>query len=297
LEQVWPDLIANEGVMLRRLIKRLELVASVPDIRLRGLVDPKVAEQAEIWFRIPHPLYWYPALCVFSRHAVDVSKHALLQAAELCALWLRKIPDVIASRREAGLLALELAREAQGRIAEGMHFSEKDQVVYEALLLAASEFPIEVAQISLELSARREEPQHAIARGVEAEERQAKLREEYRRKYPARERIRRIPPPTMLSPSRGPLRARDVDGPLREVSDGFRSAVLDTAGLSALISARPEIAREVLLAVCIDEPQPVEFYRDRFLTLDRYGLADWQRGYPAIYWKGPFLKFLQDAPD
>ena len=60
---------------------------------------------------------------------------------------------------------------------------------------------------------------------------------------------------------------------------------------------RPEVAREVLLAVCIDEPKPMESYRTGFLTFDRYGLADWPRGYPAIYWKGPFLKFLQDAPE
>jgi hypothetical protein len=147
LEQVWPDLIANEGVILRRLIKRLELVASVPDMRLRGFVAPKVAEQSEIWFRIPHPLYWYPALCVFSRHSQEVSKHALLPAAELCALWLRTMPDVFAGGREAGLLALELAKETQGSIAEGMHFSSQDQVVYEAVLSAAREFPEEVTQI------------------------------------------------------------------------------------------------------------------------------------------------------
>jgi hypothetical protein len=31
--------------------------------------------------------------------------------------------------------------------------------------------------------------------------------------------------------------------------------------------------------------------------MDRYGLADWPHGYPAFHWKGPFLKFLQDAPE
>jgi hypothetical protein len=156
----------------------------MPDVRLRGLVDPRYAEQSEAWFRIPHPLYWYPALCVFSRHAKDVAEHALLLATEVCALWLRTMPDGVPGRREAGLLALELAKETQGRIAEGMHFGDKDKVVDEALLWAAKEFPDEVSQVALELCARRDEPQHAIERAAEVEERQAKLREECARSIP-----------------------------------------------------------------------------------------------------------------
>ncbi len=271
----------------------------MPDVRLRGLVDPKYAEQSEAWFRIPHPLYWYPALCVLARHSKEVATHALLLAAEVCALWLRTMPIGVPGRHEAGLLALELAKETQDLTAEDMHFGDKDKIVYEALLSAAPEFPDEVTQIALELCARRDEPQHAIQRAIEADERQARLQEEWRKKHPEAERTRRrIPaPPTMLSYPKGPMRPPHADGPLREVSDGFRSAVLETPALNGLIAARPEIAREVLLAVCIDEPKPSDPYNDRFLLMDRFGLADWQRGYPAFYWKGPFLKFLQDRPE
>ena len=292
LEQVWPHLIADKGLILQRLLKRLHHAASVPDVRLRGLVDPKYAEQAEVWFRIPHPLYWYPALCVFSRHSKTIAAHALLLAAEVCALWLRTMPDGVAGRREAGFLALELAKETQGLIAEGMHFGDKDQVVYEALLSAGKEFPEEVTQIALELCARRDEPQHAIQRAIKAEERQAKLREEWLKKHPEEKRTKRNIPPTMLSYPKGPMRAPAADGPLWEVSDGFRSAILETPALNGLITARPEVAREVLLAVCIDEPKPSDPYNDRFFLLGGYGLADWRRGDPAFYWKGPFLKFL-----
>jgi len=297
LEQVWADLIADNGLILHRLLKRLQHAASVPDVRLRGLVDPKYAEQSEVWFRIPHPLYWIPALRVFNRHSSDICKYALLQAAEVCALWLRTMPDDVSGRDEAGLLALELTKETQGLIAEGVHFGDKDQVVYEALLSAGKEFPEEVTQIVLELCGRRDEPQHAMQRAIEADEREAKLREEWRKNHPEENRTKRPIPPVMLSYPKGPMRAPAADGPLREVSEGFRSAVLETPALNGLIAARPEVAREVLLAVCIDEPQPSDPYNDRFGLLDRFGLADWQRGYPAFYWKGPFLKFLQDAPE
>lgn len=69
LEQVWNELIADKGETLKRLLQRLLHVASVPDWRFQGLADTKLAERSEAWFRIPHPLYWYPVLRVLSRHA------------------------------------------------------------------------------------------------------------------------------------------------------------------------------------------------------------------------------------
>jgi hypothetical protein len=296
LEQVWPHLVADGGVILVRLLRRLQHGASVPDVRLRGLVDPKYAEQSEAWFRIPHPLYWYPALSVFSRHAKDLAEHALLLAAEICALWLRTMPQGVAGRREAALLALEIAKEAQGRAAEGMHFGDNDKTVCEALLWAALEFPDEVAKIALEFAARHDEPTHSIERAIAAQEREKKHREEWRKNHPEEKRAKRPAPPLMLSMPQGPMRAQAADGPAREVSEGFRSAVLDTAALSSLVAVRPTVAREVLLAVCIEEPKPTDPYRRRPDLFDNFGLADWRRGYPAYYWKGPFLNFLQIAP-
>ena len=92
------------------------------------------------------------------------------------------------------------------------------------------------------------------------------------------------------------MRPPAPDGPTREVAEGFQAAVMDTLALGGLISVQPEVAREVLLAVCIEEPKPTDPYgNDRLLRQD-LGLADWQQGYPGMYWKGSFLKFLQQAP-
>jgi hypothetical protein len=298
LELVWPNLIADGGTILRRLLKRLQNAASIPDVRLRGLVDPKYAEQAEAWFRIPHPLYWSPALSVLSRHTKDVAEHALLLGGEICVLWLRTMPKEVPGRREAALLSLELAKEIQCRLAEDRHFGNKDKIVYEALLWAATEFPDEVAQIALELSGRRDEPEHAIARAIAAHEQERKQREEWLKAHPPEKRKKRPAPPMMLSRPRGPVRKQSADGPAREVPEGFRSAVLDTAALSSLIAIRPASAAEVLLAVCIEEPKPTDPYGDGSRQLfDDFGLADWQHGYPAYYWKGPFLTFLRIAPE
>ena len=295
LEQVWPDLVADKGQILHRLLARLMHVASFPDWRISGLKDAKLAEQYEAWFRIPQPLYWIPVLHVLNRRAKDVVKHALIRASEICALWLRTMPLGMPGRQDAGALALELAKEAQGLAAEGMHFGDKDKVIYEALLSATPEFPDEVAQIALELCGRQDEPAHAIQRGLDEEERQEQRREEWRRNNPEESRKKRMPVPGISFHREGPLRPPSANGPLRAVSDGFQSAVMDTIALNGLISVRPDVAGEVLLAVCIDEPKPSDPY-DRSPLRDHLGLADWRHGYPAMYWKGPFLRFLQSAP-
>jgi len=297
LEQVWPDLIGDKGQILHRLLKRLVHVASFPDWRISGLKDAKLAEQYEAWFRIPQPLYWIPVLHVLNRHAKGVATHALLQGAEVCALWLRTMPGGMPGRKDAASLALELAKEAQDRTAEGLHFGDKDKVIYEALLAGAREFPDEVTQIALELCGRRDEPNHALQRGLEEQERQAKLREEWAEKNPDRKRAISRPPFDIRSFRKGTLRAPAPDGPMRAIAEGFQGAVMNSIALDGLIAARPEAAREVLLAVCIEEPRPTDPY-DRGSRLHQdFGLADWRHGYPAMYWKGPFLRFLQAAPE
>jgi NACHT domain len=296
LLDVWSDLVANGGQILHRLLNRLLHVATFPDWRLMGIGDARTAEHAEAWFRIPQPLFWIPVLRLLNCHSADVAAHALLQAAEVCALWLRTMPVGMLGRREAASLAIELAKEAQGRAAEGLHFGDKDKVVYEALLSGTPEFPDEVAQIALELCGRKDEPAHAIKRRDEEQERQHRFREEWRKKNPEKKRAKPSPVFVPSSYRDGPIRPAAPDGPTREVAEGFQAAVMDTLALGGLISVRPEIAREVLLAVCIEEPTPTDPYGDdRWMGPD-LGLADWRQGYPAMYWKGGFLRFLQQAP-
>jgi hypothetical protein len=293
LEQVWADLIADDGAILRRLLKRLMHVASVPDWRIALLREGADLDQLAAWFRVPLPVYWYPALRVLSRHAQDVASHALRDAAEACVLWLQHMPVGMPGRMDASRLATAIGREAQARLAEGAYFTDESRVIFEALLMAAPELPDDIGQIVLELSERRPQPEHATQRRHALRVREAKLRAEWNRRNPQPR-----PRPTGMFPGRslGELRPQAADGPRRAVSDGFQSAVLDGLGLQPLIRIRPSVAKEVLLAVCIEEPTRVDPYnRDPFM-LRRHGLASWRRGYPALYWKGPFLAFLQQQP-
>ena len=89
---MWSDLIADQGQILRCLLKRLLHVASVPNWRVALLREGGDDDQLAAWFRIPLVIYWYPALRVVSRHAQAVATHALRNAAEACVLWLRNMP-------------------------------------------------------------------------------------------------------------------------------------------------------------------------------------------------------------
>jgi len=293
LDRVWPELMANDAAILRRLLERVRHVATFPDWRFQLEMPAEDADLAAAWFRIPNPLYWMPLLRVLARHADELAREGVFGAANVCELWLRTMPVGFPGRREAGIVALTLAQELQGRRAEGVEFiGEAGKVLFESLLYAAPEFPEAVSEIALELCGRREEGEALLQRRVRAfEERQKEkakaASETHRRRAPA--------PPTFLPSSWGPLIEAGPDGPKREVPDGFRLAVLESIAIQSLASVRPAVAREVLLAVSLDEPKrQSEYERERFSLP---GFAYWPNGAPPMYWKGGFLRLLQTAPE
>jgi len=295
LETVWPNLIADKGKLLNRLMDRLLLVASFPDPRFRALVPEGDADLSESWFRIPMPVYWMPALFVFSAHANDLPSVALKKGAEVCALYLRNMPAEMPGRRQAAHLALALARERQDQVAAWPYAGHQGKVVYEAMLLGAREDPDSVAQVALEIAGRRPEPDHAVERRklvqFEAAEREKRWRKENPKEYDRQRLSSSSLPGVSYAPRSGkvvPL----PDGPQRRVPDGFRDAVMNWGALNELITHRPEAAKEILLAVCLEDPEQ----KGQSGIFPSFGLARWQSGYPPIYFKGPFLTFLQRSP-
>jgi hypothetical protein len=298
LEQVWDDLIGRKGEDMKRLLQRLLSVASVPDWRFEGLGDARLGEEMQAQFRIPHPLYWYPVLRVLARHSDDIVELAPALGAKVSALWLRTMPDGTVGRNKASQLAVELAKELQGHIAAGKNLDKKSQIVFEALFYAAPDRLDEVAQMALELSGRRDEPSYAIEWAAADYERREKWLREWREKHPEGE----SEPRRMVPGSTSYRLTRDIppekEGPQRRVPDSFRSAVLDTPALGALIASRPEAAGEVLLAMLIQEPREVSrSSEDRIFRREKLGLSDWHHGNPPMPWKGAFLRFLETSPN
>ncbi len=198
-------------------------------------------------------------------------------------------------RRHAAELALAIARDIQARKAEGQYFSdEEDQTAYEAALYAAQDLPDEVASLCLELAKRRDPaPRGSRPRGTDKTGTrgiQSVMAGEKPGVCSTNRRAFRIP----IIPL-GPLREPWPDGPTNCVEEAFQQACLETQAFPYLIRAHPDVALEVLLAVCIEEPK----HEDSFGSSleENRGLGHWIRGYPPLYFRGPFLSFLREVPE
>lgn len=296
LERTWSILVSSKGELLRRLIDRFLYVATLPDSRILALsASEGDVARFEHAFRVPYWPYWGPVLSVLHAHRNDVIEHAPYQGARVCSLWLRTMPFEIAPghrmlwRAEAAELALAIAREIQTRNEEGPYYSAgADRAVYETALYAAKDLPTEVGQLCLELAKRRPLSTTVSAR---VEEKRRKRREAQRQQQSERVARKRALP---TFPS-GRLRSPWPDGPSERVDREFQEACLNGAAFVTLVQANPDVALEVLLAVCIEEPQEEDYGRSRS-RLD-LGLAHWQDGDPPMYFRGPFLQFLRNAPD
>src|SRR5262249_53688265 len=176
---------------------------------------------------------------------------------------------------------------------EGCYFANHEDVVtYEAVLYAASELPEEVGVFCLEMAQRRDLAPDIQTRVTQTlaqrQEEQRRLREA----NPLPSRAVALPP--MLGFHDGLLRDPWPDGPRERVCNAFQQACLESGAFPDLIRVRPHIALEVLLAVCIEEPQRDNPYD--YSVREDYGVNHWQAGYPPLYFRGPFLVFLREAP-
>ena len=270
LERIWPALIANQGSRLRRLMKRIMIVGTIP-VPTQNL-DGEFADIASTTIRLPVPAYWDGLLYVLASHGDEVATHCLSEAGELCAFYLRMIPAGYGRRRTVSVLVLKLAAAAEeGLDNRHLYLRDASKNVFEALLRAGSEFPDQVSRLARSLAEREEKD--------ESESETVKV--VYSTGFSQRMFGRLLEP--------------WPHGPLRRVEEAFREAVLETDALTALIIARPEVAAEILLAVCIEEPQR-EYESYRHHTVGEAGFAFWSGHLPAMYFTGPFWSFLRLSP-
>lgn len=309
LERVWSDLAEQGGLLLQRLLKLFLHSATFPDPRAAGIAETEadVGLLASM-MRVPYGPYWPSVLSMLYRHIDEVVKlpGVVDVAAQVCQLWLRTTPMEIQQgqpcpgRQEAAVVAVKLAREVQGLKAEQVIIPDRlDQHVYEAMLYAAPNLPDDVSELSLELVRRRDPAAEILACAEEHERReQARLRKaESDPEYV--ERVSKLGLIGGIGPSpRGPLREPWPDGPRERVDHGFQKVCLNNAAaFQSLIMTRPAVAREVLLAACIEPPQHEDYNRDYLRLDDDLGTESWHEGYPSLYFRGPFLPFLLLSPE
>jgi len=278
LQRALPYLTKDGGKVFKRLLIQFLHRATVPDSRMQGLMqasgDEDLIPHAEAFNRQPIWHLWLGLLPFLHRNKDALGPIAPEEIASICELWLSYTSPSTRLRNEAAELALSVAnswlatddpKELWRRDSDGI-----PKKLYRAVLLGAHEQTLAVAEFALKAAGRRVSDEE-----VKKFEEECTRPKSYKYSIP--------PSETYLPPW--------PDGPRAEVDEAFRSVCLESDSLQPLMKVRPDVAKEVILALIIKEPgnRP----DDPHLLSDKLELEDPQYFYPPIFFKGPFLGFLR----
>jgi hypothetical protein len=150
VRSLWPTLVADKGVLLRRLLRRLRFSASVPD-PLGGLIFAGAPEMETYWAiqrRMPLWPIWIPFLEVLHEERRVALELADAEVAPVVETWLRFAgPDARGSDLAAEI-ALDCGRFVREQSEAGTHFEDKlEKVLWSAALSAGSVDPAAVVEM------------------------------------------------------------------------------------------------------------------------------------------------------
>ncbi|MCX5846497.1 MAG: ATP-binding protein [Deltaproteobacteria bacterium] len=301
LDKIWPIIVKENGKLLQRLLNRFLHVATIPDrqILLIAPEDEKMRRYLASTMREPIFIYWWAFVDWVYRNLENVINLAPIPLAKICTIWLSNMSIAKGKqkpwtrRKQVAEMARALARELQAKDMEHSPVREAGKVAYKAAFLAASEIPDEIGQWALEMAKRRPPSPDILAR------QEAYLNKEAERQKqladPAyQERMNEMAYLTTPILALGPLRDPWPDGPLAMVDHTFQKGALDMWTLLPLMAAKPALAQELILSLSIEHPS-----HEREGSISSYewcGLQFGNDGTPAMYFRGPFLVFLQINP-
>jgi transposase-like protein len=258
LTQAWPQLCAEEGVWLRRLLTRFLHVATSPNpdmLEVAKLIKNVTEVQAASVNRLPKTELWGAMLRFLDAHREECADLVPSQVAEIAECWLRWTVKDMFLRHEAADLALAVAwqvlREQQHRRVKhssGWRYKYGDsqsiaQKAYVATLQAVGDRPNEVIDFALCACGRRE-PTELPSFEPKSDEPE----------------FQRPPPPPEFEAALhyvSPWKEYEIkipaweDGPCWSVDDNFRKICFSRFGLFKLIVLNPEKAAEIILALLI----------------------------------------------
>lgn len=277
LERIRPDLVQDNGRLLRRLLKRFLVYATLPHPFFTALARSQGEDEVEAaaYFRYPNWPYWPSILSFLYRHRTEMLSAAPVEVGEVIELWLKYAPTGAVLRREAAEIGLMLGE----RTLHDRHFytgddNEHRKLYYRVALAGAGELPDEVTDFALRASKRLKDASDIDPPPLDPD------------RLPAVLRLHPRFDPNEPMPDPWP------DGPREMVDDNFREVALETAALMPLIRVRPATAREVVLAVLIQPCRRFEWYWEELDPWD-LDLNSGRRWHPPLYTHGPFLGFLK----
>lgn len=279
LEMLWPVLSQEHGQLLKELLVRFLHAATYPHPGAAALLEAdnrELAQLLRVHLRIPLWNYWLPMLRFLFAHREEVAQLVPDEVAQVCTVWLQRTAPDWPMRQEAARLALIVGRKTfLDRLGHAYDNYEKHRTRYRAALAAAHEFPDETADFALLGAARRLVPE---------------IEENPQTEY--------LPPGSVVQ-TRSMFGSRDSvipapwpDGPKYRVDEAFRFTCLSEASLEPLMRERPDIVKEVILALLLSTPiERAE--RDEHSRRPTLHIESGVSFRHAFYLDGPFLAFLK----
>jgi hypothetical protein len=286
------ELLANQGWLLGRFLRRLLYVGTLPDPvmqqRMRT-IDPNTAQTLAELFRLPLFPVWEPVIKFLLSIPEEATNFVPLELAELAPMWARLEEYVQLQWHELADLVMfngekELRREVAGVYRhEGATIrhsggSKSRATIYSGALLAASQNPARAAKLALKAAGRIDWEPGDVA---------AEADEQWRGKYHE--------PPFFIGSGRLIKTPPESwpDGPRRRMSRDFLHAWLDSNTPLALYQKNASAACEATLGLLLDWPKSE--LRDPHSSLaEHHGFVfDSDRMTPAMWSGGPFISFLR----
>lgn len=291
LERVRDDLLSKNGWYLRRIIRRLIHVATIPDPVVQGRtaqIDAAAAELAAAVYRLPIWALWSPVIDFLVSHRTKVVELAPVEIGELAGMWARfeeyleapwpEFADVVMLNAESELKR-EVAGEYRHLSGSGGRGNKARTAIYTGALCAASQYPERAKKLLLRAAGRADwEPGDVSEQAAE----------EWKGNYT--ERRLGIGIDTVEIPI-----TSWTDGPRRKTSRDFLHAWFESGAALRLYGHAPVESCEATISFLIDWPK-------RRLRPDGFGSSgrdthgfnfEADHMYPPFYHKGPFLSFLR----
>ena len=269
LEKLWPEFEKDDGNLLKRFLKRFLIITTVPNRRI--LIIGKILgiseNEAALIDRIPIPQYWIPILQFINQRKDEFEKIAPESIIDIGKGWLKYTPLKTIYRQEIADLSLTIAEKIK-KDNSRRHYKNPDlaKKAYSCAIAAVNEDPERVTKLLLSLSGKGDiDPSEKIT------DQKILLKQgEYSQ--------------TVLPPW--------PDGPFKHVDDLFQKMCIQEHELLPIIISNPELAKDILFGLIIEEPRIVDSdYDDDFIERE-LGLKDYQGIIPALPYNGPFLDFL-----
>jgi len=301
LGRLWPELTANNGLLLRRLLGRFLYSATLPNplfLAFARKEDPEFGTEAATINRLPYWPYWLPFLDFLHDHIKDVIDLASNDIALIADKWLRYAQKDWPMRTEAAELAISVAEKMLAfKMSEGINIvhGKVDEIAFRAGLAACNQYSDRVKDFTLTACARRNPSGPILQRII-------KLNKEHRERMQEAAKENRFRPKKQAPPVLLPSYIEEEppppwpDGPRRRVDSAFQNICLNTDALHPLILSHPTLAREIILALLIEHPTSRSFHRDDSLLRKGLGLEMIHEWFPPFYSRGPFLFFLNAHP-